>query len=891
MLTTYYKWAWAGDWTHAPHWQPLTATRTAAPAMGKASFLVRYGSGKWEDLSEMANGDSLESYTYCYVQIRQVSGGQETILWTGIIPAESFALLGQSGETKTADQKLHAYGLDWLLDIKPDGGWVEPTDGADAVWLDYLPTFNRQYEYGGDAVIGNRLDEKKSVQRDEWHAAISSHVFAAAEGERWGNYDIATFLLNNYQAWNGAFFEINANDGIETALNSIIGVYDFNQMTIRQALNALICRNRGFSWTYTVDAEGKVNITPFSLLGEEIKIGDITIPANSHKIAVGLWEQETHSVVSVVQDINQTYDRIVVRGSKIKSCCTLRVKDGEIEKEFEKAWTAAEETAYKDAAKNSSGYSDLGDDEKAALNDKVRSSDRFGRVFTTLRIKRDWDWKIDGKIVNPLLDDEGKLDIEQQAKYWNFGKRLLNGLPFKVGFDYSGAGPVDKNPSNSEPELRSIVAFVKKDDKYQNIEALDGVSASVRPLSRELGIEVKLRPNYMAAVEHWDAESDEPGKYTDDVGEKGIDYEEIIVTAFIETDQMLQVHRDLNEYENRRTLVIDLPDAELWYVVPDTIIDIDASGELVEYGGAENIIRDDTERLLVALNAAIAWYSKPHNKITIESKGIDAGLPVGTMITDSDITGIGATGAVVTSIELNWQQEIPTTTIQTDFAELDFPAILNGDKNNGTSATPSIAVAARKIAKTQKDIAEIKSEMGRSPVRIGAGGISGGISRQYARITKTISLGSEQYHEERSENYKIELIGSETQAWSAGVSYKKGDVVFGDEKYKECKTSHTSDNYAKSFDNSSYWSEVDGGLNAWVLGYADNLLYSAPWLPVDSIVEVCPLKDFDDDGKEIGELKWYILETVMKVATDKTGASIKQLVDCGKPWRVGAVFR
>lgn len=662
----YYKKAWTSPWQPAPYFEPLAATLAAAPTISTASFRTHYGcEGFWEDKQEMADASVLEPYIYCYIQIRVRRGSDEIILWTGVVPTETFYLLGQSSLGKTADHIIQAQGLEILLKNRLDGAWVKPVGGSieDKKWIGHIPPFNQRHEFGGN-IIGNR----SSVMTEEL-----THIFAE-DGVPWDNLTITNHLLKYYQYENGPNFYLKGETEIIEALGGIIEVYDFSQRTVLDALNILISRNRGFGWVVSVSENDLVNIVPFSLLDENISLGDIVMPANSKKISLDLWLERMLGNVEITNDTAHVYDRIIVRGARMKSCCSLSFADSSLEK----GWTDAEETAFKAAASETEGYDALDDDEKAELNDKFRAEDRFERVFTTFRVPRDWDWKVNAgevqDIVNPLLDSTGELHTDEQAAYWNSDKRFANSLPFKVGFDYSGAEPVDNNPASAEPEFRRLFVLVEQTaGKHQYVEKLKPARADVRPLTREMAVSMGFNPRYLAAKNHW--EGAEPGNWSDDIEEFGIDYEDIIVTAFLETDQVVQVEQVFYYGENQRTLIITIPDAELWYIVPGTIIGIDENGSLIPYGGTSNLLRDDRDRLRRALNAAVAWYGRQRNKAAITIKSIDPGIPIGTMIENIDVSAIGAAGSAVTSLHWDFQGRPASTTIATDFGELDIAEI------------------------------------------------------------------------------------------------------------------------------------------------------------------------------------------------------------------------
>jgi len=723
-LTVYNKWLWADKWKYCPYWQPLQANLSAAPGVGWATFAVRYGEGEWEDLIAFVDAGSMQALTYCYVQLRgyDMVTRKEVILWTGIVPTETLKLRGASGTTKTADQILQASSLDVLLDTRLDGAWVKPTDaGSTPAWLDYLPAFNSRYELGGD-VIGNRSEERSSVQKDGWDNSIDSYSFSS-EGFEWGNFDIANYLLQNHQEYNGPAFGFRETPDVEEALNKLVNVYNFRgEMTVRQALNVLINRTRGFSWTYEVDADDRVDIVPFSLLDERVSFGGVVIPENPNAVTLDLWSGKSEVDVQVVQDISPTYDKIIVRGAKLKTCFTASFAADILEK----GWTDEEEKAFKEAAKNTENYDTLGEAAQAELNDKFRNTDRFERVFTTIRLKRDWDWTVGPYIVNPLRDADGIFWRDQQASVWNTGKRFLNYLPLEVGKDYSGDEPVDNNPDDSEPEfLRMFVLVQDRDneDKYVFVDRAAPFPAAVRALAREMGFSVRFRPQYMLARGHYDSEVFEPAKWTGaDIWEYGYNYEKLLATVFLETDQFVQVEANLNDYENKRVLLIELPECECWYIIPQTVVGVDDAGELIKYGCDAPLLRDDRDKLRAALAAAEAWYGKDHNKISITTRGIEKPVPIGTLIRGGDVTGINAADSVVTTIAWNFTSKQPTIKVSTDFAPLDiaggFRAAGSPGPSAGTVTAPTARIAAKRLEQLEAQVKKITTELAKSPLRI-----------------------------------------------------------------------------------------------------------------------------------------------------------------------------
>lgn len=672
--------------------------------MPTASFKLLFGQGQWEDAVPMTDGREIKSLMYCYVQIRASysdDGSGQTIWWTGVVPAEQLVLLGESESGQTADHIVQAYGLEYLLERRIETAWVEDFGddaGDDAKEICWLPTFNRRHDRGGE-ILGNRSDIKKYTDGE-----TMSYVFSPLEYQ-WTNDDIADYLLANCQDSNGPQILFGGSDELHAALAGIVGIHDFSGQTVRAALHSLISRSMGMSWAIYVGDDDRVGLLPFSLLDDDLTIGGVTIPANTALKEPDLWSDPSQGAVNLSRDTAAQFDRIVVRGAKIKSCFTA-----ELDGNLETAWSSGEETAYK------------------AAGDIGRSTDKFNRVYSTFRMKKDWDWKDGADFVVPAFDADGEVMSGSGSAYWNVDKRFLNYLPFKVGIDYSGASAVDKNPADSEPEFLPMIATLQDENgAVRHVERM-ATAAHVRPLQREFGVEVKFSPNHIAAKNHFSgaAATDKDPLY---------DYETLLITGFVETDTHIEVatqRASYNSLENRRTLIIDMPECELWYVVPGTICGVDpTTHETIEYGG-EPFIRDDRTILRQALAAAAAWYGKSRTKVDISLSRLEVLFQIGDMFSGLSVgQDADSGGSAVTSIRFNFEQQ--QTFISSDFGEIDAAAMVGrgggafGSGGGGTRSTPTVHAAAKRIEKLSNEVRKIKDELGKSPVRIGqsaAGGVT-----------------------------------------------------------------------------------------------------------------------------------------------------------------------
>ena len=290
-------------------------------------------------------------------------------------------------------------------------------------------------------------------------------------------------------------------------------------------------------------------------------------------------------------------------------------------------------------------------------------------------------------------------------------------LPLLKGYDYAEDTPENQNPSNSEPEYRRPFAAVKVDvedsdsgtlyffvDKLADAEI--GSNIQVRMLDREMGIELQGSPRHEMALNSWDGAN--PSANNPDV-----DYETLIATVCAKTDTYLAVEVDVSENvasESARTLIINVEDAELSYILKGTVIDI-IDGELVRYEG-DGIIRDDSARLRTIAALARAWYAQKRTAITLTLKNIIGFSPVGTFIVSASSSWHQEPVGTVVSQRM-WDFRSKTSQVETGFFEMDMVSMSQMESPD----IPDIKAASKIITDNIKDIKDIRRYAGGLPAR------------------------------------------------------------------------------------------------------------------------------------------------------------------------------
>lgn len=722
-FTVYVKSAWADSWVERFDITPLSATLAAAPALGQAKLVLRYGDGYFENLSRLTPGEQLENLANCYVAITQSDSSAkdgEKLLFVGYIPGQSYMPLGVVNTVKTVDQSIQAVAIDYLLTLERMDGAVV-TDGTTTQWIEQAVEFNNRKRSG--KLEGNRSASKVSFE------GVSTYVFDSRPGygQIWSVWDMLEYLVKRHFPITGPVFDFPPeyySDAIRPAeidcLTQFQTVYSYEGKSLRTVLAELISPARGMSWAAFPDLTGQIDIQVWSILENDLTIGSVTIPAHSalDRVTSDPWYGASDQDIQIFREDASLADRVIVRGAMIKATATFWFGD-----ELGKGWTTAAETAYKAAASGSAGYPAY-EDEQAVVNDAYRTSDQFGKVFTEFIVPASWNWIIQGAdLVNRKWDAWTAEFLDVQGAYWNYQKQFLPWLPFKEGYDYSGDSPFDTYPAGFEDQQRKIfVVAVDPDGQWVDLEKCKH-APTIQPAENRMGVRIRFNPQHFFAKNDW-AEA-EPSKVDDDLAAEGFDFNNILVTAMFETDQRMEVLAQQGTLrENIRTVTIDIPWAELWTVTPNTLIGLDADNAPVLYGlNAPYAVRDDRGILLSVLAAAAAYYGRVKYKTSFKTAELGFTASLGTMLMGLDIDGDGTHGACITAITWNLGSDL-SASIVTDHGELDFAGLAGMTAATGPAAGQSIRRGPQEVSMLKRDVNELRqnvSAMTKSwPSQVGA---------------------------------------------------------------------------------------------------------------------------------------------------------------------------
>lgn len=620
---------WADPWEWFPFGRVIEAEERVAPGVSQARIAYDFGTIGRAERGGVIGVEPYYSLEQWYVAIRAVDWYGSADLWLGVVQPEQVRPSGQTAYPE-GETTFTAYGLEWLLDrIEITGSHTESVGVIDRNLV-----FNRQRNRGG-MLFGNK---------SATIGPTGSYLFADSYGEAgsiWTNGDIIAYLFANYV---GPYSALNWNiTGDYEYLFSLAEEWDFEGLSVFEAMNRLIDRRRGLGWFLNTDGESTVWIVVYETISE---FGDTFGFAGYRDV------DPTLTINPVAQ-----YDQIFVRGGPVCSCFTLGFADGTLIE----GWSTDDQDDYEAGSDKASP--DAGD------HDLARTADKFENVFTRYDVPDDWDGRAG--------DGEGGTLYETiPVNYFDGTIDYTTGYaPHKPGLRFEDFLPIllPQASTAGEPEFQKPFGVILYDGDNYFVDKLPeepeelNKNISFETLDDGLAIRVKANPAHFLAANHWSETAEDTD--TDPL----IDYESIIATVFMRTDTHIKALATVpGAYwsDTPRIKTLNLPDATYWRIIPGTVIDV-VDGELVKSAGLT--VRDDSARV-AALALAAAWWYQKRNTVKYTVQNISFRHPIGDQI--AWISGPeGYTPVFTTVTRRKWSfhgDQGCTTEVETGYTEIDF---------------------------------------------------------------------------------------------------------------------------------------------------------------------------------------------------------------------------
>lgn len=668
------KRVWEDPWRFAPQLEFVTATTTAA-AQDLGSMQIRQVYGKallsfrGENVFTIKESDLLIDH---WVRLRLLGGQTQPVnedgdsegghvAWVGRVSSEARAIhptaAPPSGvQTWTAYEpaqilrKIHVYRSHWL---DPAG---------DERVLATVHDFNAFDDR--NLLVGNRSPVK------------SGGTYLYGGTDLWTRFDALEYIL-------GRFVDESGDDGPEWSIGGQVSVLqgldddgvlrDFGSdvirmdptQTVAKILGRLISIKLGFDYTIRPTEDG-FEVFIYVLHAEEQSFGDVTLPRNPNTVEVIGSHQPEMREHRLVHTADQRYDQITLLGRRIVVCLSLRGKNqvpNDTPTTLVPKWGVANEATY-DAGTGTPA-------DGADAHDEARQADALRSVYGVFGAPEAWDFN-NGE-ASPLFDSEGKQDLSVVitpqgnlarpaiADFQPYVRATLLYLPLQEGFDYTADPPKDMNAPGHVADFMPPAAWILDGPRWVGADA---VGFSVHAAMIDWGVYLATSPRHLLAMNHF------AGAAATET-EPAWDYDDLIVTIALEADQRLTYVWETPD-DSRPSggqLVIEVPDAELWYLARDTVLGTDIAGNLLKSGDKGRVLRNDTPRLMLHMAGAIARYFDLRSRAQLTFNGLmPAQQLLGQILTvieeGEDTHHIQA---AITAVTWDGSNE-PATTIRTGFA-------------------------------------------------------------------------------------------------------------------------------------------------------------------------------------------------------------------------------
>lgn len=641
-------------WEFLPFLTAVQVREGTNDNVGSATFRYDYGYVRYAEVGAYAAWDYYRlAGAYVCVVVWDFWG--EAFLWEGVVEAETVRPHG-SVDVPQGEQTFTAYALEHELDrAQIRGSWCDDGEGG-AYYIDRAIKFNSRGRRGPQ-LTGNR--------------STAGPLFGdEASPAMWSNLDIVDYVIDRHvpepERWIGC--------GQVWGLASIEEEISLEGLTPFQALNQLIRRQRGMGWRVVSDGGPVAYVYVFSCSGEGFGFGGAVLESNPDQVILDLGGLRNVDPVITFNHAAR-YDQIVVRGGPIVSAMSLSYTDGTLEE----GWDVELEDEYNEGALGE------GQEDTTEARDAARGAARFEGVYTRHRLVTPWDGLAGdgegGGLENALPGywPDALPDASLLAPYLRADKTFERSIPLEV-----------EGSTSPEPEYRRPFVVFKVDpdgsfdpeaeedtrvwcsaQKLRDLLPGEWQNCDVGVSDRELSVRVAASPPHAIAKGVFDPETDESNT------EPYVDYTSMIATVALRTDAHLTaVFTAWGAGSNPRAKYLEDPDAEAWYIVPGTVIDVQ-QGELVRHEGGW--LRDDSERLRSMALFAASWYASPRATLNVEIGAIVAGFPCGVLVRGLvGPEGYTEIGTVVTQRTWFFSPDGCKTTLTTGYEEIDFEGVRRG---------------------------------------------------------------------------------------------------------------------------------------------------------------------------------------------------------------------
>jgi len=612
---------------------------TGSETPGRVMLRRRYGSVRQVYATAYEKTDDLDLRgTWVKVTLADESNNETTIFVGRIVEQSKMPHAGDvtetpAIETKTAsgDQTFVAYAPRHLLEkIALTTSWwhvVENEENGGAQVED-VPDVNAGDKETG-WIVGNRSDVRFPVE----DSGFSDGVFLFGSAATWTRLQFLEYLLALYATRrDGPLWTIAGQTDILDAMTDTIRVRP--GATLADIVNDLVPTKLGVDW-FIVPTDDGFELRIYSMNAEQIAFGEHVLPSNPNVARIEVAADQSILSCEVAQSNKRRFNRVAVYGEPIKITLTLygETAFGEVgNEEYSLApmWTEAQEAAYLQANGIAGSIEE---------NENVRASDEMRNVFQFYGVPEFFDFyngtampKVTdaGEVAN--INDADADDATKFAPWHSHLRRTLRYTTLRAGIDYSTNPETDNRPDGAEPNYLPPFVILWNQEKEIN-ELADVAGISVQAAETEWGVVLNANPNHLLAHGHYDSAS--RGR-----GTPVYDYRDIIATVTIEGSQRLKlvyetpgIGEDNGPEDDGSEFAIYVPNAELWWIAPGTVVglyagqlqflgDTAVAGEEQYDGNRGRTIRNDADRLVPVMAGALARFNIERARAVVTRVGL-----------------------------------------------------------------------------------------------------------------------------------------------------------------------------------------------------------------------------------------------------------------------------
>jgi hypothetical protein len=660
---------WGAEWITVGTRLTLEDLRVCVASEGHAVATLhnRYGTMKLpEETAFGAARDALQ-FNGWWVQVYLWGPGGLQLAFMGRVFGEERRMMGNAPDAPAGAnvrrglQTWTAFGATLELERAPLREAIHLV-GAEERTVGWTPGFNKRDRRG--LLVGNRSA-----------TTIASGTYAFGGDEVWTRRQAIDYVLKNFAQvdengpeWSvGGQTELLDVDLEDVDLDAVQSVYD--------VLRLLLPRSAGLDWKVipAIDGDEVVGfeVHVMALLAVDVSFRGTTLPKNPNTLEVVVGRSIDLVDARISRDSANRYSTVRLVGARVLVCATLRGTElaGDLASStLRKRWDSALETEYKLGAAPT-----VEADENAEAHDSARRADRFRPVYQ--RFGAPAPWSRDPNVA-PALDGEGNVLEGEAADVQEQERSTLSWIPLREGLDYSTDPATDENPAEVEADFRPPLVIGSDQaaegalggQRYAPVDAL-GVGVSVQ--KTDLGVQLHAHPNHKVAAGSFNTQDSgtSESEFQPEGNVEAIRPESIAATIAWRHDARLVLESTVPDGDGS---VIELaaPDAELWVLAPDTIVDVDAQGSPKTSGPTLRVLRNDADRLALRMAGAIARYCISRARASLTYAGLKPWADlVGHLLTVTDDAGdTQQVQAMVTSVQIQAGNGSPRTIISAGYA-------------------------------------------------------------------------------------------------------------------------------------------------------------------------------------------------------------------------------